>query len=121
MPTRTHTFPRKIRLSGRLTFAAVFDAKTKASRGALTLYTKPNALPHCRWGLSVPRRVGTAVRRNRAKRLLRESIRHIQHDVAAGYDIIIVVRPHELLTLPEYHDALTQMLAKTHAQWAKIR
>jgi ribonuclease P protein component len=121
MPTRTYAFGPKNRLSGRVAFAAVFDARTKASRGSLTVYAKPNSLPRCRWGLSVPRRVGTAVKRNRVKRLMRESIRHIQHEVPSGYDIVIVVRPHEFLKLPEYQEILTQLVAKTHGQWAKIK
>jgi ribonuclease P protein component len=120
MPTPSYAFGRKQRLSGRLAFAAVFDTATKFSRGPFTIYSKRNTLPFCRWGLSVPRRVGTAPRRNRVKRLLRESIRHLQHDISGGYDLVIVVRPHPTIPLTEYQKLVSGLLAKIQTHWAKI-
>ena len=73
-------FPASHRLSGTLQFAAVFDGKCRKSVGPLTLVARPNALPHNRLGCSVSRRVGTAVKRNRIKRLLREAYRLDQHE-----------------------------------------
>jgi ribonuclease P protein component len=120
MATRPYAFPRKHRLSGRLAFAAVFDAKIKFARGPLAVYSKPNSLGFNRWGLSVPRRVGTAVRRNRVKRLLRESMRLLQSDLPVAYDVVIVVRPHEKLALADYQKILHAMMLKTHGHWAKM-
>ena len=120
MSPRSQTFPRTVRLSGKLAFAAVYDAKTKFSRGPLVMYSLPNQLPHCGWGLSVSRRVGTAVRRNRIKRLLREAIRLMQHDLPQGYDAVIVVRPHKPLILAEYQKLLNGLMVQAHRHWAKI-
>src|SRR5580692_4492104 len=117
MPAASYRFPRTHRLSGQVAFAAVYAAAAKQSRGPLTVYSKLNDLPHCRWGLSVSRRVGNAPRRNRIKRLLRESIRLGQHNFPKGYDIVIVVRPHEPLILAEYQKLLSALMAKTHAHW----
>ena len=50
-----------------------------------------NGLPLSRYGLSVSRRVGQAVVRNRIRRLLRESLRLVP--VKPGWDIVFVVRP----------------------------
>jgi len=120
MPSASYRFLRAHRLSGQVAFAAVYAAAVKQSRGPLAIYSKPNGLPHCRWGLSVSRRVGNAVRRNRVKRLLRESIRLSQHDFPRGYDIVIVVRPHDPLILAEYQKLLLALMVKTHNHWLNI-
>ena len=119
MPTKDHQFPRQHRLSGKLAFTAVYTAGVKQSRGPLVVYSKPNQLSHCRWGLSVSRRVGSAVRRNRVKRMLRESIRLLQWDLPGGYDCVLVVRPHDPMPLAEYQKLLTTLIVKSHEHWSK--
>jgi ribonuclease P protein component len=119
MPTRDHQYPKKHRLGGKLAFTAVYTAGFKQSRGPLVAYSKPNQLPHCRWGFSVSRRVGSAVRRNRIKRLLRESIRLLQNELPTGYDCVLVVRPHDPMPLAEYQKLLTTLVSKSHDHWSK--
>ena len=114
-----HTFPRTHRLSSPLRFAAVYDARTKETRGPIVVFTLPNELGHPRLGLSVSRKVGVAPRRNRIKRLLREAFRAIQHDLPAGYDMVIVVRPHVPLELAEYHAILTATTRQLHTVWQR--
>ena len=72
-------------------------------------------------GLSVSRRVGTAPRRNRIKRMLRESFRLLQHELPGGYDWIVVVRAHEPLKLTEYQDLLRRLTVKLQSIWSKRR
>ena len=64
-------------------------------------------------------RVGIAVRRNRIRRLLREAFRLMQHDFPRGYDLLIVVRPHEPLLLADYQKALSGAGAKLHQTWSR--
>ena len=45
-----------------------------------------------RLGLTVGKSFGKAVRRNRAKRLIRESYRAIEEKIPNGYDFVIVAR-----------------------------
>lgn len=116
---RRQTYPKSHRLGGRLEFAAVFDARVRESRGFLTVYARPNDLPHPRLGLSINRKVGTAPRRNRIKRLLREAFRLMQHDLPVGYDWVVVVRPHEPVPLAEYQRMLSTMAVKLHRQWQR--
>src|SRR5262245_34502932 len=75
MTTRRNTFPRSHRLGGRGTFKAIRDTGVRESRGPLTCWAVPNELRHSRLGISIGRVVGTAVRRNRIKRMLREAFR----------------------------------------------
>jgi len=118
MPSR-HTFPATRRLHGAAAFAAVYDGKVRTSRGPLTVYAIPNALGHPRLGLSVSRRVGNAIRRNRVKRLLRDAFRLLQHDLPAGYDLVVVVRPHAGLMLAEYQKLLMGAVVNLHNTWKK--
>ena len=116
MPTARHTFPRTHRLGGRGTFKSIRDNGVRESRGPLTLWAIPSELSHFRLGISIGRIVGNAVRRNRIKRLLRESFRLLQHDLPRAYDLVIAVRPHEPLILAEYQRMLSHLLIKVHAK-----
>src|SRR5687768_1363406 len=119
MPEKRYPFSKDHRVRGRLEFAAVFDARVRQSRGPLTAYALPTDRTSSRIGFSVPRRVGTAPRRNRIKRLLREGFRLMQSDFPRAYDLVIVVRPHEPLMLAEYQRMLTALMVKLHQEWRR--
>ncbi|MBC8108791.1 MAG: ribonuclease P protein component [Anaerolineae bacterium] len=119
MPIPRLTFPRSHRLTGKLNFKATYDAGVHESRGPLRIFARPNDLAHARLGLSVSRRVGNAPRRNLIKRRLREAFRLLQHDFPRGYDLIIVVRPHEPLLLADYQRLLSSIMVKLHTTWLK--
>ncbi len=114
-----HTFPKSLHLRTPAEFAAVYDAKVRESRGPLLVYALPNALGHPRIGLSTSRKVGTAPRRNRIRRLLREAFRLMQHDLPRGYDLVVVARAHEPLMLADYQRILSGALVKLHGVWQR--
>jgi ribonuclease P protein component len=113
----TYCYSRKLRLQHALEFQAVYAGKVRESRGPLTVFAIPNDLGHPRLGLSVGRKVGTAVKRNRIKRLLREAFRLLQHDLPRGYDLVINVRPHETALLADYQRMLSAVMVKLHGKW----
>jgi ribonuclease P protein component len=52
-----------------------------------------NGTDDSRFGLTVSRKVGGAVVRNRVKRWLREAVRHERSSVLGGWDVVIVAQP----------------------------
>ena len=56
------------------------------------LWGMPNTLGTTRVGITASRKVGNAVVRNRARRLLRESARRLYRGIVAGWDIVLVAR-----------------------------
>lgn len=116
---RRLTFTRRQRLSRSTDFAAVYAANARQARGPLVIFARPNDLPVARLGLSVPRRVGGAVKRNAIKRRLREAFRLLQHDCPAGYDLVIAVRPHETGTTDRYQELLDAAWRALDREWLK--
>tara|TARA_R110002111_G_scaffold12268_1_gene36432 strand:- start:337 stop:738 length:402 start_codon:yes stop_codon:yes gene_type:complete len=113
-PTQRFLFRHRQRLHGNRAFAAVFDARRRKTAGPIVVCGKPNELTYNRLGLSVPRRVGNAVARGRVKRRIREAFRLSQHDWPAGYDLVIVVRPHKLQPVSEYQTLIGTALDRLH-------
>lgn len=83
------TFPKTIRLRRKAEFDAVFDGKLFAADDVLVMHSQKNQLDFTRLGLSIGKKVGNAVVRNRWKRLIRESFRRQQHDLPTGLDLVI--------------------------------
>lgn len=58
----------------------------------LTVYILPNKLPVNRFGISVSKKNGGAVQRNRIKRIFRAAYRLCEAEFPIGYDIIFAAR-----------------------------
>ncbi|HIE38122.1 MAG TPA: ribonuclease P protein component [Anaerolineales bacterium] len=77
----------------------------------LVLVARPNELGLTRVGVTASRRVGKAVARNRAKRLLREAARHLYPRLAPGWDLLLIARPKILeFREPQVREALDRLV-----------
>lgn len=84
---------RRQRLCESVQFKAVFDGSRRFSLGALTVLARANGLDHARLGTVVSRKAAArAVDRNRVKRVVRESFRQHQAQLAA-VDVVVLAKP----------------------------
>jgi len=122
--TRSEDFKR-VRRSGKsyahpLIVLIVQTHDKRSTTSEAVLRTVPHALggspvgqPRLKVGVTAGRTVGTAVYRNRAKRLLREALRPLIPNIAAGLDLILIARPGLVsATLEETRQALLNLLQR---------
>ena len=72
-------------------YALVYNEGRSWVSDLVVMKALPNGLALSRYGISVSKRVGNAVTRNRVKRLLREILRITQ--LEPGWDMVFMVRP----------------------------
>ena len=58
----------------------------------VVIYIQPNRLGKHRLGITAGKRVGNAVHRNRAKRLIRQAYRELEDELPRYLDLVIVAR-----------------------------
>lgn len=87
-----YTFSRSERLRKSSDFDRVYSSGKRSTSSTLTVIFDVSPAGATRVGLSVGRRIGKAVVRNRVKRLLREAFRLNKNRVKKGHDIILVAR-----------------------------
>ena len=105
---------RRIRLRHSGDVERVFDEGKSWAHPLLVLVARPNELGLSRVGVTASRKVGGAVERNRAKRLLREAARHLYPKFETrGWDIMLIARPRLVEAKEiEVERALTSLLER---------
>ena len=93
-PTRRSArFPKDRRIRRRPEFTHVFDTGIRVKARFFTVLMAPNALRQPRLGLVASRKLGDAVRRNRAKRVIREVFRQTPPlPGRQGIDVVVIPR-----------------------------
>jgi ribonuclease P protein component len=94
-------FARNERIRRRAEYKRIYDQGTRIHGRYLTLFLMPGEPQIGRLGIAATRKLGGAVARNRAKRLIREVFR--RNKVAPGFDLVVVPK-RELL-----HASLTAL------------
>ena len=93
----TERLSRQERVRRRPEFEQAYEHGLRLSGRFMTLFVAPNGGTQCRLGVAATRKLGSAVVRNRAKRLARELFR--KQKPPAGLDVILVPR-REMLDAP---------------------
>jgi ribonuclease P protein component len=108
------------RIRRRAEFQRVYDRGVRVHGRYYTLFLLPNALAVGRLGIAATRKLGGAVVRNRAKRLIREIFRRAK--LAAGFDLVVVPK-RELLdaSLTVLEADFRQLVERRLRQWAGSR
>jgi len=73
-------------------FTRLYGKGRTAVSGSAVVYYRQNNLHENRLGLTSTKKIGCAVKRNRARRVIREAYRLLEDRLKVGYDIVIVAR-----------------------------
>jgi ribonuclease P protein component len=85
-------FQKHLRLARRSDFQRVYKQGHRARSIHFTVFFLVNQLPYSRFGLTVTKKLGSAVRRNRVKRIFREALRLHLKNALTGFDYVF--NPH---------------------------
>ena len=106
--TGDERFRPEDRIRKRSEYQALYESARRIPSKNFVLFVQKNACGRPRLGITVSRRIGSAVRRNRAKRLLREIFRRHKRELA---DVDIVVNGRASLPTSDYHRLEAELLS----------
>ncbi len=108
---------RRARLRHTRDVRCVYEEGKSWAPELLVLIVRPgDERSRARIAVTASRKLGNAVARNRAKRLMREAARHVYAQFDNGWDIVLVARP-QILEAKEAHveDALMTLIEQAKA------
>jgi ribonuclease P protein component len=109
------TFPSHLRLNRAADFEAVFASARRSADPLFTVLFRPSSQDHARIGMTASaKRIRTAVGRNRIRRLVRESFRRVQTELA-GLDIVVVIKE------PAARADNASIAGSLEAHWRRLR
>lgn len=83
---------------------------------ALVIYLKPNGAGICRIGITVSKKIGNSVERNRCKRIIRAAYRNVLPKIKGNWDFVFVSRSKtKYLKSTDIEKIMTEILQKAGA------
>ena len=93
-------------------FARIYKEGGRYSNDLFILYILPNGTQETRLGLTVTKKIGISVQRNRIKRLIREVLRSL-NEIATGSDLVVVAKKATFeLTYLQAYNSLKELLTR---------
>ena len=83
---------KKTVLRRKSDFSLIYNKGKSVGAKYVVVFAKKNGLQYNRIAFLASKKVGNSVKRNRARRLMKESYREIKEQLAEGYDIIFIAR-----------------------------
>ncbi len=103
------------RLKKSWQFSKVYKEGNKYYSNLFILYVLPNNTQETRLGLTVTKKVGISVQRNRIKRVIREVFRSLK-GIAPGNDLVVIARKSAVnLKYSQARNSLTHLLYRARA------
>ena len=107
------------RLRKKADFDRGFNDRLSSADGCLIVRARPNRAGRSRMGVSVGKRFGCAVRRNRCKRTLREAFRLLQYELPEGYDYVLIPRRRDKVSTELYRKSLLRLCRKINDRYRR--
>ncbi len=73
-------------------FSTIYNKGKSVGERYVVLFYRKNNLPYNRKSFLASKKVGNSVKRNRARRLMKESYRELETNLGSGYDLIWIAR-----------------------------
>jgi ribonuclease P protein component len=106
------SFTSEQRLHTPAEFDHIYSLKQRVSDDLLLIFMARNERGMTRLGTSIGRKYGNSVQRHRLKRLIKEAFRLSQHELPAGWDLIVLPRQGKPAELPQYQRSLLNLSHK---------
>ena len=87
--TTSEQFPHRVRIVRSVDYRTLYQKGRRIKSERFVLFGLKNNVGHHRLGLTVSRKVGGAVVRNRIKRLFREIFRKSSNEIPSQFDIVV--------------------------------
>lgn len=100
---------KKFVLKKNRDFQRLYRNGRYAASKSLVIYMQPNYLEINRIGITASKKCGKSVKRNRIRRLIRESYRMLQNNIEPGYDFVIVARKADEKKTPTFQQIQKEM------------
>lgn len=83
---------KKFIVKHKYDFDRIIKSRNRKKNDIFIIYSESNNLPYARYGISVGKKLGNAVYRNRKKRQIRSIIDNLEKDYIKRKDYIIILR-----------------------------
>src|SRR5687768_3451283 len=106
------SFQKHEHLRSKKDFDRLFERRCSVSDELLILYAFPNGLDYSRVGFGVSKKVGSAVVRNRFRRIYREAYRLSRSELPVGLDLMMLPRSAVEPTLAAVKSSLRKLASQ---------